>query len=545
MGWALRKRMCRDTRLAPGLTFSSRNGVQMCQCAFPDFFAVLFRENLDGSCNVAHTRKKKKPIFPPRNPTSIHVGCHVTNRRTFRRRRPGPPRRSRHTTARPSTARRRRIATYSAAMTEVQRATHPRGTAASPPRVLTRKGASAGDGRHPRDDDERDRPSRVSDGRASPAPPGVRRSRRDLADSAEDLASGAAGSPVKRTREGAPPDDTGPTPASGVRASSSRATEDGGGPSSASNEAPWVARWLAGRETPGGDAPDAHAGDAAGGIPRDGDGDADADHDARRPSPLRRADSGSALTLPSEPAGSEFTTNWFTHNADSLTAVFTQLGWMNDGTRARRVIEIGCWEGRSTQWLLRALCRHADSVVYCVDTWRGGEQYADVGFDLGGEAHAGWAVEARFDANVRLVTGVDPNEVEEEEEDDDENVETKIAKSRRRVNPVRKMKARSLDVLASLLADGRSAGTFDVAYVDGSHAARDVIGDGVMCWELLRRGGVVVFDDYRWDRVMGDAIPPKRCPRMAVDAFLGMFEDELVVLERGYQVVVQKIATRR
>ena len=168
--------------------------------------------------------KKQNRYFPPEIHQSIHVGCHVTNRRTFRRRRPGPPRRSRHTTARPSTARRRRIATYSAAMTEVQRATHPRGTVASPPRVLTRKGASAGDGRHPRDDDERDPPSRVSDGRASPAPPGVRRSRRDLADSAEDLASGAAGSPVKRTRECAPPDDTGPTPASGVRASSSRAT---------------------------------------------------------------------------------------------------------------------------------------------------------------------------------------------------------------------------------------------------------------------------------------------------------------------------------
>ena len=108
-------------------------------------------------------------------------------------------------------------------MTEVQRATHPRGTAASPPRVLTRK-ASAGDDRHPRDD-ERDPSSRVTDGRASPAPPGVRRSRRDLADSAEDLASGAAGSPVKRTREGAPPDNTGPTPAS-VRAGSCAATEE-------------------------------------------------------------------------------------------------------------------------------------------------------------------------------------------------------------------------------------------------------------------------------------------------------------------------------
>ena len=169
-------------------------------------------------------RKKNKTDIS-RNPSSIHVGCHVTNRRTFRAGGPAPPRRSRHTTARPSTARRRRIAAYSAAMTEVQRATHPRGTAASPPRVLTRK-ASAGDDRHPRDD-ERDPSSRVTDGRASPAPPGVRRSRRDLADSAEDLASGAAGSPVKRTREGAPPDNTGPTPAS-VRAGSCAATEEEG-----------------------------------------------------------------------------------------------------------------------------------------------------------------------------------------------------------------------------------------------------------------------------------------------------------------------------
>jgi hypothetical protein len=191
--------------------------------------------------------------------------------------------------------------------------------------------------------------------------------------------------------------------------------------------------------------------------------------------------------------------------------------------------------------------------VHCVDTWRGGDQYADLGLELRGERHSGAAVEARFDANVRLVTGVDPNCGSERDADRENELGETPGTERVRVgepdaegdvpNPVRKWKARSVDVLASLL--GVSAGTFDVAYVDGSHAARDVIGDGVMCWELLRRGGVMVFDDYRWDRVMGDAVPPKRCPRMAVDAFLGMFEDELVVLDRGYQVVVQKIATRR
>ena len=89
MGWALRKRICRDTRLAPGLTFSSRNGVQMCQCAFPDFFIVLFRENLDGSCNVAHTQKKQNRYFPKSIIDPRRMPRHQPE--NVPRRRPGPP----------------------------------------------------------------------------------------------------------------------------------------------------------------------------------------------------------------------------------------------------------------------------------------------------------------------------------------------------------------------------------------------------------------------------------------------------------------------
>jgi hypothetical protein len=357
---------------------------------------------------------------------------------------------------------------------------------------------------------------------------------------AEDLSAAAAASPVKRTKSGVQIRPGSPPP---LTVSPGRDDDDRG--SLTSTEAPWVARWLAGRGTPRHGATDDHHGP---------DTHGDGIH------PPRRAGSTSptisrttSTTLPTEPLGSEFTTNWFTHNADSLGRVFTQLGWMNDSQKPRKVLEIGCWEGRGTQWLLCALCRHRDSAVHCVDTWRGGDQYADLGLELRGERHSGAAVEARFDANVRLVTGVDPNCGSERDADRENELGETPGTERVRdgepdtegdvPNPVRKWKARSVDVLASLL--GVSAGTFDVAYVDGSHAARDVIGDGVMCWELLRRGGVMVFDDYRWDRVMGDAVPPKRCPRMAVDAFLGMFEDELVVLDRGYQVVVQKIATRR
>ena len=382
-------------------------------------------------------------------------------------------------------------------MTEVQRATHPGGGSVTLSKVLTRRKEHGGNDHH-----------------------------RDGA------------SPVKRTKSGVQIHPGSPPP---LTVSPGRDDDDRG--SLTSTEAPWVARWLAGRGTLRHGTTDDHHGPDTHGI-----------------HPPRRAGSASptisrttSTTLPTEPLGSEFTTNWFTHNADSLGRVFTQLGWMNDAQKPRKVLEIGCWEGRGTQWLLCALCRHRDSAMHCVDTWRGGDQYADLGLELRGERHSGAAVEARFDANVRLVTGVDPNCGSERDADRENELGETPGTERVRdgepdtegdvPNPVRKWKARSVDVLASLL--GVSAGTFDVAYVDGSHAARDVIGDGVMCWELLRRGGVMVFDDYRWDRVMGDAVPPKRCPRMAVDAFLGMFEDELVVLDRGYQVVVQKIATRR
>lgn len=36
-----------------------------------------------------------------------------------------------------------------------------------------------------------------------------------------------------------------------------------------------------------------------------------------------------------------------------------------------------------------------------------------------------------------------------------------------------------------------------VVYIDGSHAAKDVIADAVLAWALLRPGGVLIFDGER------------------------------------------------
>jgi len=110
----------------------------------------------------------------------------------------------------------------------------------------------------------------------------------------------------------------------------------------------------------------------------------------------------------SPPGGSHFTTNWFTHNTPALLRVFEILGWAAEvGTRPKHVLEVGSWEGRSSQWLLTTLCRHKHSTLTCVDTWQGGIQYRDIGLDLDGDAHQGNVIEARFDANIARVTGKD------------------------------------------------------------------------------------------------------------------------------------------
>ena len=58
-----------------------------------------------------------------------------------------------------------------------------------------------------------------------------------------------------------------------------------------------------------------------------------------------------------------------------------------------------------------------------------------------------------------------------------------------------------------------------------------------MAWPLLKPKGFMVFDDYAWK-------PPgfttMQRPKIAIDAFVNMFEDELIVSFTGYQLIVRK-----
>lgn len=178
--------------------------------------------------------------------------------------------------------------------------------------------------------------------------------------------------------------------------------------------------------------------------------------------------------------------------------------------RASAALEVGCFEGAATTFMLDALLEHEDARVEVVDTFAGSAdataaettpQAAEAAARGGGAG----ALEAVFRANLA------------------------------KTGAAHKCVVRRGDS-AVVLRALPPAPAFDLVYVDGSHVARHVLADAVLAWPLLRPGGVLVFDDYLWD-LEPDAVDR---PRLAVDAFLACYAPELEVLHRDLQVIVRK-----
>lgn len=203
--------------------------------------------------------------------------------------------------------------------------------------------------------------------------------------------------------------------------------------------------------------------------------------------------------------GYEFTNDWFKpKRRDEWTQLFRTID-------PHRLLEIGSYEGASACFLIDHLAvRHALE-LHCIDTWEGGVEHKDVGTDMA-------AVEARFDRNVAK----------------------SLAAAAHPVSFV-KHKGPSLSELARLVAAGAS-GRFDFIYIDGSHLAQDVLADAVLALDLLKVGGMIVFDDYLWAEDLDYGRDPLRTPKIAVDAFVNInFRRVRVVSAPLYQVFVQKM----
>ncbi len=81
--------------------------------------------------------------------------------------------------------------------------------------------------------------------------------------------------------------------------------------------------------------------------------------------------------------------------------------------------------------------------------------------------------------------------------------------------------------------------SFDIVYIDGSHDESDVFEDAALSWRLLKEGGILIFDDYRWVR-HGPGQDPIASPKVAIDGFYRSFERQLEVIHNSYQLLLRK-----
>ena len=186
------------------------------------------------------------------------------------------------------------------------------------------------------------------------------------------------------------------------------------------------------------------------------------------------------LPKPPDPPGFSFTQDWFSAHRKQFDKHLAPLA----GTPCH-LLEIGCHEGRATCWMLQHVATHDDATVTCVDGVK----------------------QPVFDVNIEATGGAD------------------------KVDFFNEPSREALRRLPQL--------HYDFIYVDGSHASIDVLEDAVLSFRLLKAGGILAFDDYRWS---DSRLREHGRPKPAIDAFLAIYANKFALLSKGSQVWLRKTA---
>lgn len=181
-----------------------------------------------------------------------------------------------------------------------------------------------------------------------------------------------------------------------------------------------------------------------------------------------------------------YTNVWFENgrrNFESLTHLFSN--------RAVRGVEIGSFEGRSSNWIVDNWCSHTGSSLTCVDPFMGSDEHT-----------------------TQEKSGL---------------YERFLSNTKRNAKKIRVIKSQSIFALAHLI---ESEEKFDFAYVDGDHHSLAVLADAVLVDKVLKIGGIIAFDDYMW----GTQLPLYDRPKESIDHFFKVMGDRYQILISNYQI---------
>lgn len=213
---------------------------------------------------------------------------------------------------------------------------------------------------------------------------------------------------------------------------------------------------------------------------------------------LRKEYHDRVLSFAQDKQSLKISKDWFSVNIPFWLSIIERSGLKDTDIKA---LEIGSWEGLSSFFILSEMPR---AKLTCVDTWEGGDEHKD---------------------------GQTPNysKMKIVEQNFDENLSTFADR-------LHKFKGTSFSFFNS--APERSV--YDFIYVDGSHHSDDVLVDALKCFEVLKVGGVMIFDDYFWRHY------PRATdnPAGAINAFLRLKRGSLEIIRVYSQLAVRKTSDR-
>jgi predicted O-methyltransferase YrrM len=180
-----------------------------------------------------------------------------------------------------------------------------------------------------------------------------------------------------------------------------------------------------------------------------------------------------------------FSTDWVSHDIPVWKNILGQF--MNKPNI--HYLEIGVYEGRSLIWMLENVLTHSTAKATCIDVFDWGDLEKTFRHNL---------KISGFSRKVKIIKGLSQIEL-------------------------RRLPLHS----------------FDIIYIDGSHTSADVISDAVLSWPLLKKDGLLIFDDYLWQ----DYLPMELRPQLAIDSFINAYRYFVEIVHQGCQVILKKINT--
>ena len=197
----------------------------------------------------------------------------------------------------------------------------------------------------------------------------------------------------------------------------------------------------------------------------------------------------------------KYTENWL--SSGELTEILINISNINP-LEEMHILEIGSFEGRSTVWFLEKLLQNKKSTITCIDPWL---DYALDKNSLNSYGPPRTKTMKTFHNNL------------------------KESGQKEKVNVLRGF---SYEKLPKLIIENK---IYDIIFIDGNHTAPFVLMDATMSWPLLKKGGVIIFDDYKWGinykeggKRKTQTIKETLRPAIAINAFEKNFNDYVEVI---------------